>query len=50
VTRSQSRPRTVSCELRCNANGWDVLIRFDGESLFSRRCKSEDEARFVANG
>jgi hypothetical protein len=23
---------------------------FDGEALFSRRCTSEDEARYVANG
>jgi len=28
----------------------DVLIRADGEALFSRRCVSEDEARYVANG
>jgi hypothetical protein len=27
-----------------------VLIRFDGEALFSRSCSSEDEARYVANG
>jgi hypothetical protein len=27
-----------------------VLIRFDGEALFSRRYASEDEARYVANG
>src|SRR5215468_981905 len=48
--RVRRRDGTISCELRCDANGWDVLIRFDGEALFSRRCTSEDEARFVANG
>src|SRR5215831_11354602 len=32
---------TVSCELRCDANGWDVLIRSGGEALFSRRCTRE---------
>jgi len=26
------------------------LIRADGEVLLSRRCASEDEARYVANG
>jgi hypothetical protein len=41
---------TISCELQCDAEGWDVLIRADGEALFSRRCVSEDEARYVANG
>ena len=42
--------RTLSCELRCDANGWDVLIRENGEPLFPRRCTSENEARYVANG
>ena len=28
----------------------DVLIRDNGEPLFSQRCTSEDEARYVANG
>jgi hypothetical protein len=28
----------------------DVLFPLDGEPLFSRRCMSEDEARYVANG
>jgi len=41
--------RTISCELRCDANGWDVLIRDNGDPLFSRRCATEDEARYVAN-
>ena len=45
-----SHGRTISCELRCDTNGWDVLIRDNGEALFSRRCRSEDEARYVANG
>jgi len=31
---------TISCELRCDANGWDVLLRSNGEPLFSRRCES----------
>ena len=48
--RVRSHGRIVSCELRCDANGWDVLIRADGEPLFSRRCTSEDEARYCANG
>jgi len=48
--RVMSDGRTISCELRCDANGWDVLIRDNGEALFSRRCASEDEARDVANG
>ena len=43
-----SHGRTISCELRCDADGWDVLIRDNGEALFSRRCVSEDEARYVA--
>jgi hypothetical protein len=47
--RVRRRDGTISCELRCDGNGWDVLIRFDGEALFSRRCTSEDEARYVAN-
>lgn len=42
--------RTLSCELRCDTNGWDVLVRSSGEALFSRRCMSEDEAKYVANG
>jgi hypothetical protein len=29
---------------------WDVLLRTDVEPLFSGRCTSEDEARYVANG
>jgi hypothetical protein len=41
---------SISCEVRCDANRWDVLIRADGEALFSRRCTSEDEARYVATG
>jgi len=41
--------RTISCELRCDANGWDALIRDNGEALFSRRRISEDEARYVAS-
>ena len=42
--------RELSCELRCDANGWDVLIRSNGEALFSRRCESEEHARYRANG
>src|SRR5215467_5786667 len=37
--RVRSHGRIVSCELRCDANGWDVLIRSDGDALFSRRCE-----------
>ena len=48
--RVRNDGRTISCELRCDANGWDVLIRDNGEPVFSRRCASEDEARLVANG
>jgi len=48
--RVKSRGRILSCELRCDANGWDVLVRLDGESVFSRSCATEDEARHVANG
>jgi hypothetical protein len=48
--RVRSRCLILSCELRCDANGWDVLIRLNGEALFPRRCTSEDEARYVANG
>jgi len=42
--------RTVSCELHCDAGGWSVLIRSNGERLFSRRCESEAHAWYVANG
>ena len=42
--------RTLSCELRCDAGGWDVLIRSNGEPLFSRRCDTEDHARQCAHG
>jgi hypothetical protein len=42
--------RILSCELRCDAAGWDVLIRSAGDALFSRRCGSEDEARYCAHG
>jgi hypothetical protein len=48
--RVRSYGRILSCDLRCDANEWDVLIRDNGEPLFSRRCASEDEAGFVANG
>ena len=48
--RVENHGRTISCELRCDANGWDVLIRDNGEPLFSRRCTSEDEVQYVANG
>ena len=48
--RMSNHGRTTSCELRCDANAWDVLIRDNGEPVFSRRCASEDEARLVANG
>jgi len=33
--RVSNHGRTISCELRCDANGWGVLIRDDGEPLFS---------------
>src|SRR5262245_9995281 len=42
--------RTPSCELCCDANGWDVRVKSDGEALFSRCCTSEDEAKYVADG
>jgi hypothetical protein len=48
--RVKSRGRILSCELRCDANGWDVLVRSNGEGVFSRPCATEDEARHVANG
>jgi len=48
--RVENHGRTISCELRCDANGWDVLIRDNGEPLFSRRCTTEGEARYCANG
>jgi len=32
--RIRSHGRILSCELRCDANGWDVLIRDNGEPLF----------------
>ena len=38
--RVTSHGRMISCDLRCDANGWDVLIRENGEALFSRRCTS----------
>jgi hypothetical protein len=43
--------RVQSCELRDDSRagaGWDVLLLEDGEPLFSRRCSTEREARFVA--
>jgi hypothetical protein len=43
--------RVQSCELRNDEHvgaGWDVMLLEDGEPLFSRRCDSEAEARFVA--
>jgi len=46
----RSHGRILSCELRCDANGWDVLIRSDGEALFSRRCEGEEHARYCSNG
>jgi hypothetical protein len=42
--------RSLSCELRQDSAGWDVLMRSDDEALFSRRCADEAEARFVADG
>jgi len=48
--RVTSQGRTMSCDLRCDANGWEVVLRSDGEPLFSRRCQSEDHARYCANG
>ena len=41
--------RILSCDLRCDAAGWDVVIRSDREAPFSRRCVSEDEARCCAH-
>jgi hypothetical protein len=44
---------TIACELRDESRwggGFDVLIRQDGELSFSRRCVSEDEARYCAHG
>jgi hypothetical protein len=41
---------TMSCELRDDSPfgaRWDVLIRLDGELLFSRRCTDEPLARFA---
>src|SRR5215831_3452354 len=35
--RVSNHGRTISCELRSDANGWDVLIRENDEPLFSRR-------------
>ena len=43
--------RTLACELYDESAidaGWDVAIREDGELSFSRRCRDEAEARFVA--
>jgi hypothetical protein len=40
--------QTISCELRCGADGWDVPLRSNGEALFSRRRVTEDEARYCA--
>jgi hypothetical protein len=48
--RVKSHGRILSCELRCDANGWEVLVRSDGEGVFSRPCATEDEARHVASG
>jgi len=48
--RVSNHGRTLSCELRCDANGWDVLIRSNGEALFSRHCESEEHAGYCANG
>ncbi len=42
--------QTFSCELRRDSGGWDVLIRSNGEALFSRRCASEEHARYCAAG
>jgi hypothetical protein len=42
---------TFACELRDESKlggGWDVLLRKDGELLFSRRCPDEAFARYVA--
>ena len=50
LCRVTKEGRTLSCELRCDANGRDVLIRSNGEALFSRRCESEEHARYCANG
>ena len=41
---------TLSCELRCDSTGWDVLMRSNGEALFSRRCQSEEHGPYVATG
>jgi hypothetical protein len=48
VTRGD---RVMSSELRGESRsgaGWDVVIRQDGELSFSRRCRDESVARFVA--
>jgi hypothetical protein len=50
LSRVRSHDRIMSCELRCDAHGWEVLLRSDGEPLFSRRCESEDHARYCADG
>jgi hypothetical protein len=43
--------RRISCELRDESKsgaGFDVVIRQDGELSFSRLCKDEKGAQFVA--
>jgi len=43
--------RSISCELRDDARagaGWEVVIRQDDELSFSRRCLTEEHARYVA--
>jgi hypothetical protein len=43
--------RVQTCELRNDSRvdgGWDVLVRHDGELLFSKRCVDERGARYVA--
>src|SRR5262245_12526407 len=42
--------RTLSCELRFDANGGGVMVRSGGEALFSGCCTSEEEEKYVANG
>src|SRR5262245_49922285 len=43
--------RVQSCELRNDTKagaGWGVMIRINGEPLFSRRCGDEQIARYYA--
>jgi hypothetical protein len=42
--------RVMACEIRQDASGWDVMLRGDGEPIFSRRCDDENHAQFVATG